>query len=261
MAIGVAAVQLAANDIDAATARRQLGRILDRREFSYERSPLSRFLGWVAERLVSLIDRILSALRVPGTGAAAGPGVASYVVASVLVCVAVAVVVFAVIRFSRRQRQAAAKDGEPAGPVASIRPNRSEDDWLAHAMDLDGAGSPKAAVLLRYRDLVSALVDNRTVGPAAGLTPGELNQQVSERAPAAGDAFEEATRLFEDPWYGDMPTGPTEVERLELLSRNVIGSTRGPDGSPSGHQMDGTSGPAAPRPEPATRETHHRGDR
>ena len=40
--------------------------------------------------------------------------------------------------------------------------------------------------------------------------------------PAVGEQFREATDLFDEAWYGDAPTGPTEAARLKDLSAAVL---------------------------------------
>jgi hypothetical protein len=55
-----------------------------------------------------------------------------------------------------------------------------------------------------------------------GKTTGEERVEVTHAMPTVGEQFREATTLFDEAWYGDAPTGPTEAARLKHLSATVL---------------------------------------
>ncbi len=202
---------------DSGEVRDELGRILARREYNYKQSALSRFFEWLLEQISKLIPDRNPNPAMP----VAGPGLVSVIVAVILVSVAVVIIVLAIRAFLRRRPR---QDGDDEGdePTVSLRPNVPSDDWLDGALDLERAGDWKGSVLIRYRRLVSELEDRELVESIPGLTPGELREDLVESLPEATNLFSEANRIFEDPWFGDLPTGEAQVDRLVAVSDEIV---------------------------------------
>ncbi len=204
------------SDQDPERVRAQIEEILQRSEFSYEKSLLRRFMDW----LWSLFRRILPSPKLPTGTPAAGPGVSSVLIAVLLIAGAIAVIVMAIVRFRRR---ASRQDTEREESVeVNIRVNDPDNEWIDEALNLESAGDWKGSVLVRYRRLVNELMERKVLSPTPGLTPGELGRDLGETDPQAGALFGEATVIFEDPWYGDLPTSAVEVERLGSLAEQIL---------------------------------------
>jgi hypothetical protein len=77
-------------------------------------------------------------------------------------------------------------------------------------------------MLARYRELVTALVDDHVLADVPGRTSGEYRLEYAGARPARADEFAEATDLFERAWYGAEPTGPEENQRFRELSAEAV---------------------------------------
>lgn len=216
------------DDKDPAVVREEIGQILQRREFRYEKSLIARLFEWLGK----LLDRILPSYSPPV--AVGGPGLGSMVIAVILIAAAIAVVAFAMVRLRRRSRRSKEDQDAASGTRVSVRANEPLSDWLDEALRLESGGDWKGSVLLRYRKLVDELVERGLVACVPGSTPGELRDELRDSMPSAENLFGEATRLFEDPWYGAEPTGQLQVERLETLSREILGGNDQQDGHRQG---------------------------
>lgn len=215
----------AGSDQDPEQVREQVEQILGRPEFSYEKSLVRRFLDWLG----SLLERLMPRRTVPLPASGGGPGTMGIMIAVVLLLAAVVVIVLALrkLRRSRRRRSSEAT----ADIAVSVRDASHDDEWLDEALGLEAAGDWKGSVLLRYRKLVAELVARKAVGSTPGVTPGEIDRELGTSYPLVGELIDEATRIFEDPWYGDLPTGAAEVERLDQLSAGILAGVRAEAGS------------------------------
>lgn len=196
---------LAEPEVDPDRVHETIERILSRPEFAPEpRSWLERGRDEVVERLYELLDAVFAA----DAGGALG-----WAIVAVLSAITVALA----IRFSRGVRS------DPvvlAATPGSAR--RSATDWRADAASHEAAGRWRAALRCRWRALVADLAGRGLVEEAAGRTAGEYRRQVAAAAPAAAEAFDAATALFEDAWYGDRPADATQAERLRALSERTL---------------------------------------
>lgn len=183
-------------------------RILDRPEFAPEpRSWAERARDEALERLSGVLEAIF---------AADGGGVAGWAVLVVVVGIAVVLAV----RFSRGVRSdpvlAAASPGGHRRPAT---------DWRTDAAVHEGAGQWRAALRCRWRALVADLAGRGLLEEAPGRTAGEYRRQVTMAAPTLAPAFDAATTLFEDAWYGHRPADAAHVERLRSLSAQLLEAT------------------------------------
>lgn len=196
---------LAVPEVDPDRVHEAAERILARPEFAPEpRSWVERARDEVVERLVELLDAVFAA----DAGGALG-----WAIVAVLTAITVALA----IRFSRGVRS------DPVVPAdAAATPGRSASDWRSDASTHEAAGRWRAALRCRWRALVADLAGRGLVEEAAGRTAGEYRRQVAAAAPAAADAFDAATALFEDAWYGDRPADAAQAERLRALSERTL---------------------------------------
>ena len=82
----------------------------------------------------------------------------------------------------------------------------------------ESEGAWKQAIRARYRLLVRTLIDGGQLPDIAGRTTGELRSDIETTIPGALESFDEASTLFELPWYADVETGPAENERFKELA-------------------------------------------
>jgi hypothetical protein len=187
--------------ITAEAARRAAEDVLSRPEYA-EVAP--SLLERVGDAVQQAIGRILAGLGGTGTGS-----VVAYVV---LTAVAVGVLLLS-IRAARSLRRDAAGGLATAGDVG--RPTIA---WLDDAVAHEQVGRWREAVRCRYRALVATLAANGTVEEMPGRTAGEYLDGVRAVAPAAVDAFADATEVFERAWYGRDDVGPADAAALRSAS-------------------------------------------
>jgi len=192
--------------ITGSDARNAARDVLSRPEFHRPGpSIIERIERWVSDAIGRVLDAI--------SGVAGGG-----LIASVILIAAVALAVMMVLRFSRGVQTDVAR---PAARVRTGR-GRTAEDWDAEAAQHEAAGRWRDALRCRYRALVAELAGNGLLDDVPGKTTGEERAEIRRAAPAASDAFTEATGLFDDAWYGDAPTGPDETGRLRSLSDSVL---------------------------------------
>lgn len=177
-----------------------------------KRTPLQAAWHWLTTQLGKLLGRLL------GLSGPSGSNLASIVVI-VLVGVGVVVLVWSMVRTNRRRGGRI----RPPGVVFSTgSPARSPAEWRAEAATHAAAGRWRDALRCRYRALVAELAGRGLIEEIPGRTSGEYRQDVAAVVPAAGTAFDGATDLFEQAWYGDIATGPDEQDRFDALARRVL---------------------------------------
>ena len=180
-------------------------RILARPEFDDDRrSLLERARHWVIERLDDLLGEL------------SGGGGGELVGWAVVVLLTLAAVVFAA-RLTRSTRR---DPGVAAGrPVA---PRRTAAEGRAEAEAHEAVGRWRPALRCRYRGLVADLAARGLVEEVPGRTTGEYRRQVDVAVPDVAPAFDGATDLFEDVWYGGRETGAHDAARLRELEARVL---------------------------------------
>lgn len=200
----------------------QVREVLSRREYRYEKSIVDRIGEWIAERLEDLFGD----LALPGGTFSGGVG---SLIAWLLIAVAVVAVVATVVYVVRHRVRRPEPDEEPV-LATEVEHRHPADHWRRLAERHEAAGEWKDALRYRYRELVRTLVDRGSLPDLAGLTTGELRAELHGRCPAADDAFDAATRLFEQPWYAGAPTGREENARFRELAGRVLELTSRPLG-------------------------------
>jgi hypothetical protein len=135
--------------------------------------------------------------------------------------------VYLVVRYVRLRGGRHTRDADDATEVQDV--TSAPDPFAGGDPDaLEAAGRWREAMLVRYRRLVSALVDDGVLTPVPGRTSGEYSDDVAEARPDLTEPFDDATDLFERAWYGDLPTGAEESRRFQQAAGRVLaGSDHG----------------------------------
>jgi hypothetical protein len=186
-----------------------------------EPSVFQRLLDWLREQ-----QRRTERRPPPRTGT--GPGAATggdtsflaWFIASVLIVVLVVVL----LRLRPGARRRRAKD-DPL-ELSETEVGRPPDEWLAEADRLERQEQWKAALRCRFRSLIASLIERGVVRDLPGRTSGEFRADVRRSAPELSASFAEASYLFDDAWYGDLPTGRAESEAFRQLADQVLAGTR-----------------------------------
>lgn len=195
--------------VPAEDVRRQADEILDQRQFQRpEPNLVERAEQWVDEQLAKLFQEATS-------------GSTGSIVGWVILILGVAALVY----FLRRVGRTVRADPRRA-PSVTVERTRTADEWDEDAASHEQSGEWKAALRSRFRALTTRLVDLGRVDDVPGRTAGEYRGEVAASVPAASGQFAEATRLFEDAWYGDRPTGAPENARFRTLADEVVAEAR-----------------------------------
>ena len=179
--------------------------ILSRDEFKDQTTVLQRVLDWIGDHLPS-----------PPSASEAGNG-GSGLVGNIVLLAVLASLVYALIRVARAIKRHPRK-ARPDEPVLDVEERRSARSWRREAEELEAAERWREAMLARYRELVTDLVDHKLLADIPGRTSGEYRLEYAEVRPARAGEFTEATDLFERAWYGGEPTGAQENERFRELA-------------------------------------------
>jgi hypothetical protein len=215
------AVDLPAPTVGPARARDLTKEILRRPEF---RPPRRSVLLAAWHWLVTQLDKFLNQLF---GGGGAGPSWGGVIVVAVVAAVVIGLVVITVTRRGRGGRV-------PRATGVVVRrhgPTRGPAEWRAEAAAHEAAGRWRDALRCRYRALVAELTGRGVVEEIPGRTSGEYRQDVAAVVPAAGRAFDGATDLFEQAWYGDRPIGRDDQAAFDDLARRVLTPAGGGAGS------------------------------
>jgi hypothetical protein len=205
---------------DPARIRDLTQQILRRREFQ---PPKRTLLGAAWHWLTTEIGKLLG--RLFGGGGFGGNS-------ALFVVVAVAAVVVALVVVTVRGRgRGRTKAGLPVVVLRGYGAGRSPADWRAEAAAHEAAGRWREALRCRYRALIAELVGRGLVEEIPGRTSGEYRHDVTAVVPAAAPAFDGATDLFEQAWYGDRPIGREDQEAFDDLARRVLTPAGGAPGS------------------------------
>ncbi len=194
-----------------AQTRQVAKNVFERGEFQRKLSLIARFFRWLSH---------LFHFNSPNaTAPSTGPGTGLFVY---LILIGLLVVlVWIIVRVARTWTRAP-KKVEEVDEVPEVEVPKTRKEWRSDAETAEAEGRWKDAILARYRELVLELVERRVVDRQPGRTTGELRGDVASSAPAASDAFDEATLLFELPWYADVDTGPAQNQRFKELAASVL---------------------------------------
>ncbi|MGI8940230.1 MAG: DUF4129 domain-containing protein [Iamia sp.] len=207
-------------DVDPDGIRREADEILAQDRFRAPeeggRSLLDRIREWVGDRMP----------RVRGPRGATADGL-SLVVVGVVVVVAVGLAAW-VVATSRRSR--AAPDDDADDSEVELTPLRSPSEWTEEAERCEAAGDHRGAVRARFRSLTSALAERGLVGDTPGRTVGEIEADLSARAPGALPAFVPVGELFERTWFGSTQAEPEDSAAARTLAARALDAApRHPD--------------------------------
>lgn len=181
----------------------------------YDRPPESlpdRILGWFADQIASVIGSLV------GGGAGA-------VLAWAFVLGAIAFVVVLVVRFGRQPRLVGL--GAGPSPRVMVELSRSPEEWRREADRLAGEGRWREALRCVHRALVAELVGRGALSDQPGRTARELVRDLAATRPDAVAAFDAATTLFEDAWYGHADVAEAELAELRSLESRVLRNPAG----------------------------------
>lgn len=207
-------VDLPVPGADPAHVRDLTQQILRRGEF---RPPRRTLLQAVWHWLTTELGRLLG--KIFGGGGQSSFGWAPSVAVALVAGVVVVLVVLAV----RRMAGAPARQHRSAVVIRGDRPIRSPAEWLAEAAAHEAEGRWREALRCRYRALVAQLAGRGVVEEIPGRTSGEYRRDVAMTLPQGAAAFDGATDLFEQAWYGDRPTGRADQDTFDQLAAEVLG--------------------------------------
>jgi hypothetical protein len=194
---------------DPTTVRHAARDILQRPEFK----PARR--SWLSTELSRLLSRLVGS-----GGSGLGP-------ATIIVVVLVGLVVAAAGYLAFRHFvRVPAGPSQPVVVTTNEMLGRSTADWRAQAASYEAAGRWRDALRCRYRALIAELVGRGLVDEVPGRTSGEYRRVVDDVVPRVAPAFDDATAMFEQAWYGEAPTGPGEQTQFDELAGRVLAEVR-----------------------------------
>lgn len=196
--LALARSELPAPQVDADEAGRTAQSVLNGRKYLEAARPPSwreRAFDWIAERIGDLLNALSSG---------GGRGLIAWVVVGLFL----ALVFFLLTRLLgqvdpvRRVRPA-------PDPEIELFSDRTSAEWLQAAVAAEAAGEWADGLRCRHRALTVELVENGLADARPGQTAAEIDRQASARLPELDGPLTQATRLFEDVWYGwrDADTG------------------------------------------------------
>ncbi|MDR1728880.1 MAG: DUF4129 domain-containing protein [Acidobacteriota bacterium] len=200
---------LAAPSQDFAPARRELSRILARREFRAVRGPSAwdRFRQKVLMFVVRLLEKAFGGSHFADLNKA---------FVWCLVAVAVAALASWICRIMKRSSPLDAPPQGEDGPVSAL-PWR---EWLRRAHEAAAAGGWREAVRLAYWGGISFLEAGGAWPPDKARTPREY-LRLMPAGGGEGKPLAELTREFESVWYGRAQAGPESfaesLRHLEVM--------------------------------------------
>jgi len=171
---------------------------------------------WIKDRIEDLLRRLDLDRGAPGEAGA------SKVVAWVVIALLVGLAIFLIVRARARRRPRDEAMDDPVY-VSEVEARRTADEWLVQAARHEDAGEWKAALRCRYRALIVELIEHDVVRDLPGRTSGEFRLEVRRRAPALDAPFTTASGLFDEAFYGDLPTGPAESVRFQEAAGAIVG--------------------------------------
>lgn len=163
----------------------------------------------VRERVLDYLARAL--------GSVFGGG-STNVVAIVLFALALALLVWLMVRVFRQRSPATAVAGEAVEVVVRTSPG----EWMDRARAARRAGDLAGAARFGYRAVVAALDARGLVEDVDGRTVGEHRATLSTSgAGPLRDGFETAATVFERVHYGGQDVGDDDLVAVEAAARDV----------------------------------------
>lgn len=162
----------------------------DRKYLEAARPPTlrERFFDWVGEQITELLQALSSG---------GGRGLIAWLIVGAFVAL-IAFLLFRLLGTVDPVRKA-----RPSPEIdVSLHADRSVGEWTRAAAEAEAAGDWREGLRCRHRALVAELLEQELIDRRPGRTAAEIGRLGSERVPAAADDLAEATRLFEDVWYG-----------------------------------------------------------
>lgn len=206
------------------------GSAADRARSIKSRSPLyhdggaketSSWLSRAFQRLGEAISNFFSDRTAPTTNMPAPTIFGSwliYLMWTLLAIVLIGFIAFAISRFAWRK-----KLGRKAALLDDDEPERTLDEWLTLANELEAEGRYREAVRCLYLACLLKF-DEKLV---ARFDRGETNWEhlsrieASTRRPASID-FRPPTQAFDRVWYGHLVEGRTDVDRFRAWYSDVV---------------------------------------
>lgn len=165
--------------------------------------PVRRAIDWLWEEILELLER--AGRVVPG----GVPSLVAVVVVVVLLLVALRLGLGpAGVRDAITDRRRGAR-------------SRTAADYRAEAETLAAAGRFKEAVRGRLRALIRELEERGVLEARAGRTVDELADEAGAVVPAVTADVHEATRIFDEIWYGDRPATASAYDRVRAIDERV----------------------------------------
>lgn len=168
-----------------------------------EPSLTERLLGWLADRLSDLLD------RVSGVGPGGRVGLLVIVLLGLAAMVAVRLTVGPLGRSAR------------AEPSLFLGRERTADEHRSAADRHAARGEWADAVRERLRAVVRSLEERTILDPRPGRTADEAAAEAGAALPLCAAGLREAARLFDEVCYGGRPAGSDTDARLRELDRRV----------------------------------------
>ncbi|MEY2588305.1 MAG: hypothetical protein QOJ67_289 [Acidimicrobiaceae bacterium] len=206
-AVTAAAAGAAGDDRSPATVRDRAREVLGRDEFKDQTTLPQRVIEWIGDHF-------------PTTSASSQGRGGSGLVGDVVLLVAAGGLVYLLVKVVRSIRRHPPR-ARPDSAVIDVQERRTAAAWRKQAEALEAEGRWRDAMLARYRELVTGLVDQGVLADVPGRTSGEYRVELAELRPGLGAAFTEATDLFERAWYGGEATGAAENQRFRALAAEV----------------------------------------
>jgi hypothetical protein len=198
-------------------ARRAADEILAGNDYQ---EPPKSFLQRFADWLKDLGDRSDPTPRRRTIGGAPPAGGDASGLGWFMLVVLLVVAAIVASRYRRGARRRKPKDDPLALSESEI--SLPPNEWLVEAERLERAEQLKEALRCRYRALIGELIDRGIARDLPGRTSGELRADVRRAAPELAGSFTEASYLFDDAWYGHLPTGRAESEAFRQLADRVL---------------------------------------
>lgn len=173
-----------------------------------------------------------------------GLGAVGQVLVWVVAALLVAGGVWLIVRLvrSRRRREQDEEDENVTLVDADddLRPDdpplTDAEAWRRRADEAEAAGDRREAVRCRWRSMVAELASAGALDEIRGRTSGELVAALADARSPAAEVFAQATRRFEDAWYGARDPGPdgcAAMVELQGALTDALASAPSPVGSPA----------------------------
>ena len=220
---------------DPAEVAERVEEIMSRPEFDYGPSWFDRLAEWIGKQLERLFGDV-EPTAAPQGGQFLG-GIGAVLAWLIIIAAVLAVIGVAVYVIMHRVRR---PDGDDTPATETeIEHRRAASEWRSDAERLEAEGEWKLALRARYRELVRTLVDRRQLPDVPGRTTGELRDDLARTTPSASEDFDDASVLFELPWYADAPTGAEENAAFRAAATAVLAA---PTVEPDDDPPDGSAG-------------------